>query len=1637
MEQHSRVTQRTAYRDELPELSELLNQQLEQEAARWQAVGQQSRDKLQELIAPVTRLAQEKWAQDLYFQLSEELRKDRQDRWKDIPRFDEIMAEAVGQFANIARELDGATVRLAEHGHSGGKELQEKVAKWLRDLSELKGKVKAGVVEITGTSLDNFSRGGMLARGMSEWAEDLKQSYLQEKRPEDRAVAAELFEHTLMEIVEENRTHFAKESDPEAKRFLKRLTLALNHAAENALVYPPTPEEILASSRSIPDDIRLWAEQKIVSGAISAALRGGFKLLVNTTSLPLRVAVRAGRTTYQATRGVQAIRRGVKLGQSQATKIENKYINQEVSKATIRFTLSISPLVGYGIATAITGKRIYDGDLNKVTKKVLVDMTRELPWVAVDASINFAVKKYTEHSIKQAIQNALDEQADKLALRINKEIESKNADINVEIVPQEMSVSPAETAQSTPEPIIRRKRDISSQMLTDNDEHDEENKKYFSTIKKNFNRNENDDIEPFDETDKKELSRFVLNAALNRSPHSGTGSSNNILTEQNIENFPEIIRERFHYLKKIEPNITDDDTRKAIFLNLKRFIHRNINKLSFNNIYVLLNSLYSISDENNDFDADVSKIKAKHYKFKKHFHINRKSYVKIKKTIYDEEKENKPGTIKLPSDEIIATEEFSSVGINNSIIRLKNKLKEISNKNIENLLLVKEGDELLKFSSLEIKSLIKYLHLINNENVITKIKNHIVKNSYEDIIFSSNLAQKITEDSKLFLGPASEEELTAVIYQLTTGKKFDNLSLTRIYNKFLFSKERENPFTKAISKNKPEGYFTISDFKKSGDAESRSKFNQQFYDYRDKYNQYDASILAGSIITSSNITVEEFTQAPKSIQTFAVFGKTRGVYISKGEPIPDDENPAQYIPGRVVLMQLSSGRYLLSSNLLGGIKSIILSEQEGNNINEMLRWRKLVDFEKGWFSDEADPRYKQYKDLYYFNKVNHLIIKPLYGADWSNNPISKISHQYFTLAQDSKAAKIEINASSTVASTLAQGMEVAQAAYVEDLHQAMDETSTTWKIIRGFIPFYNTIYNASTDSEYIIDSGDILLDLASIIPIFKTTGTVGKSASEVIALGRSALKAGITNGLRGHQLFKYVSKQVAPELLSASSKSSLLITKAFYDAIEPVPIRSSLKGLYKGIKNDLNLTSLEGISSKVLMTADEKANLKLSNDGIWKNDSGESYIKDAKGEFYQVERNKSNQGWVLINGDRKTPISNSGGRWGVKKEDKKTIKTKNTSFPTDWRVNNIYFDSLVPDNIGIYTVRSENWQSMQDYNYYIKHNDNFYQVRYDESNNTLRLVNPTASARSGYFPPIRLNKNNVWEFHTDVGLKGGGLLSLESVGPKPPVRPQGIPTEKALELEEIAQSENGIKPTDLPFKESRYYDNLVLYKEKNTEWHGHVEKGQAKYREFYENDTTPVSKPIEYQQRYEEKEIKQESAPYINESGDVIELPARVINVNVKGETEAFYKFRVSDDGKVLVVDNMYGNRDNRVTRKGIGQPLRMNELQGEFIKKREGLYKNIEFITQEGIANPDTEKMVKCVLNTNNLMSVKGKTIVLTPDGPLRDAFCAMLTTPNVQPTARMLSTYPKIGKKIIEIRIQSIDRITLVLGPITTMSV
>ena len=276
----------------------------------------------------------------------------------------------------------------------------------------------------------------------------------------------------------------------------------------------------------------------------------------------------------------------------------------------------------------------------------------------------------------------------------------------------------------------------------------------------------------------------------------------------------------------------------------------------------------------------------------------------------------------------------------------------------------------------------------------------------------------------------------------------------------------------------------------------------------------------------------------------------------------------------------------------------------------------------------------------------------------------------------------------------------------------------------------------------------------------------------------------------------------------------------------------------------------------------------------------------------------------------------------------------------------------------------------------------------------------------------------------------------QKYGPTLPIPNGNIPIERISELETKADkaesiADNRNRPLDMNQSESKYYTDLIIYRSNKAVWDENVAKGSEKYTQFYEKPTTPVSKEIEYKQRYEEEaEQVRSEAPYIDDRGRVIEPDGTVITLHVQGDATVLYRFRVSDDGKVLVVDNMYGNLDKGITKNNIGGALPMNEFQGEFIKSRPDLLKNIKYITQERIANENTQQLLRATVGASALRESRGSPISLTPDGLSAQAFRAMLNTPNVQPTARMLSTYPGIGKEIIEIRIQGVDRITLVLG-------
>lgn len=384
VEQHQNVQTQTVAGSPRRVLNAVLDEPLKQEAARWQEKIAQSEAKLSALLSPVVLYAEEKWANDLYYQLSTVLRQAQpaKGEWQGNGKFDEIMTAAIGKFSRIAREIDASALRLARHGHAGGADLNKQIRGWLQDLDLVKKRIDAGMASITGDSPGYYSRAGMLARGMAEWAEELKQDYLRETMPEDKSAAAAGFDRALLGIVDKNSFVFSKKSDPQAKVFRLRLERELHHAAQKTTTWPATPEEILAGSRSVGDDFRRLAQKRVVSGAISAALSQGFELVSSPASLSGRIIMRSIRTGHVLYEGLKEIDRGVRFGRGSAGNIKKRFIQNQLSRAGLGLSLSISPLAGWGISAVITGTRLYKENnyARVLVTETLNDLPEDLLW---------------------------------------------------------------------------------------------------------------------------------------------------------------------------------------------------------------------------------------------------------------------------------------------------------------------------------------------------------------------------------------------------------------------------------------------------------------------------------------------------------------------------------------------------------------------------------------------------------------------------------------------------------------------------------------------------------------------------------------------------------------------------------------------------------------------------------------------------------------------------------------------------------------------------------------------------------------------------------------------------------------------------------------------------------------------------------------------------------------------------------------------------------------------------------------------------------------------------------------------------------------------------------------------------------
>lgn len=383
----------------------ILDAKLRAESGRWKKKADESEEQLQQLLGTITTLSDEKIKQSYLSALRDELNAVTSPQISNniIRDFDTHVKATVEGLSGIQKAVGQALLRLSGHGKSGGKELDKLTVSWLHQLKDIKDKLKTGIMQATGQSINNFSREGMLARWIAEWSEAEKQRYLGTLSAEGRAVTEKHYDTVFFEVIQHYLPLLSKESDPQGERFLERLRLEVGNAAEGNTLYPATMADILAGMKSRDQAIRDWSERKLIRGAFLAFCLDGVTLLPNLAALPLRLPIKFAVTGAKVAWAARKGRQGIRGGEGDVTDEIAEFAKQSYQTAAIKIVLSLPPGLATTLGVASIAWSVYEGGLEGAGKKIAKHIIGEAPWRALDAGRKEVAESYVTTMIDAAI----------------------------------------------------------------------------------------------------------------------------------------------------------------------------------------------------------------------------------------------------------------------------------------------------------------------------------------------------------------------------------------------------------------------------------------------------------------------------------------------------------------------------------------------------------------------------------------------------------------------------------------------------------------------------------------------------------------------------------------------------------------------------------------------------------------------------------------------------------------------------------------------------------------------------------------------------------------------------------------------------------------------------------------------------------------------------------------------------------------------------------------------------------------------------------------------------------------------------------------------------------------------------------
>lgn len=331
-----------------------------------------------------------------------------------------------------------------------------------------------------------------------------------------------------------------------------------------------------------------------------------------------------------------------------------------------------------------------------------------------------------------------------------------------------------------------------------------------------------------------------------------------------------------------------------------------------------------------------------------------------------------------------------------------------------------------------------------------------------------------------------ENLIAAIIYyRLTTDASWEEIEAVGINSVIdFYFKHKRVLFPFQDSRTVPQGYYSFQDFKKRGEFDSQTAFNEQFNVYKDNYMKYDVD------------TYLKFTLLSKQIPLHLVLSPPIVVYEYNYDQDTEAETKDLSKPrkGKITAIKLADESWLLLIRLHGKMQSLYIKSDEigKSGFRPYLEPEKYFGKRDLLSETVIGPRFVTADKVYPPGSLSQDQVD-YHGQDWEELGYSAKGTPVFRWIP-------ELTVVGGDKTALEHAKSFTNDSYDEInnmLKDNLDETGIWHHVATTLVPFYGVIYEAVTDRYYTLSPQEGLTIALDTLSVFIFLTSVGLKFAEM------------------------------------------------------------------------------------------------------------------------------------------------------------------------------------------------------------------------------------------------------------------------------------------------------------------------------------------------------------------------------------------------------------------------------------------------------------------------------------------------------------------------------------------------------------